>query len=68
MPNFDIDLMGIERYFGVTDTESGKEYTVIEMWDENSQSGSWEVTSTEDEEIPEELQDVLIDAVISSNK
>lgn len=68
MPDFNVELMDIQRIFAVTDTSTGKDYTVIEMWNENTQTGDWEVTSPEDEEISEELQDLLIDAVINSNK
>ena len=64
MSDFKVELMGIHRFFAVSDTSTGKNYTVTEMWDEATGTGDWEVTSPEDEEVPEELQDILIEAVI----
>ena len=67
MPDFKVDLLGIARTFVVSDTSTGKDYTVVEMWDEATGTGDWEVTSPEDEAVSEELQDTLIEAVINAN-
>jgi hypothetical protein len=41
--SYKVELTGHTRYFAVIDEEKDREWTVVEFYDENSDSSDWEV-------------------------
>ena len=62
-----VELTGTNKYYAVTDVD-GKEYSVAIMYDENTDSESYEVTAPDNEDVPEDKAEELYQAVLESKK
>lgn len=67
MSKIAVELTGINKFYAVTDVD-GKEYTVAVMYDENTDNETYEVTSINNEDVPEEKAGELYRAVLASKK
>ena len=64
-----IELTGMQRWYAVE--HEGINYTIVETYDENTDSYEWEVFDCDadtDNDVPDDIKDMLITAVENFNR